>query len=174
MEKLNDLQSIHTYIRKNKKGIFSDIINQRKQLTYLKMLRDTPLAELEEKLNARRPVSNDDRLPLSDFLVSKLEREINQDSELKKVVESETYIWDINPKKVASLFNRIGLTIESAERKIKNQFIFSVQTNTVMARSAATTSISGMEDSVSVFQIKKEESKRDQFLKALREEFNKL
>lgn len=172
MENRNDLQNIHTYIRKNKEVIFSDIINHRKQVAYLKMLRCTPLNELEEKLNARQQVRNDDQLPLSDFLVSKLGTELNQDPEIKEVVECETYIWDINPKKIATLFHKIGLTIEAAERKIKNQYIFSTQSNTVMARSDVTTSLSTMDDSVSVFQIKKEESKRDQFLKALRDEFN--
>ncbi|MBV6717274.1 hypothetical protein [Paenibacillus chitinolyticus] len=174
MDKFNDLISLDRYIKHNKDDIFADLIAERNQINYLKSLIDMPLDQLEEKVYGEKNYElPEDRMPLCDLLQSKLGSEIEKDAELKEVVQCETYIWELSAKKVASLFNRIGLDVKTAEEKIKSQFIFSSRSNTVMARSHASTSIQEMEDSLTVFQIKKEENKRDQFLKALKEELNK-
>lgn len=103
--------------------------------------------------------------PLVDLIIDTQGVNFERDPELKEVVELKRYIWTIQVKKVRELFVTMKLNFEEAAEKIEDQYISPYQ---------LTNSEFEMSEEEEIYIIKKEETKRDLFLKALKEEFRKF
>lgn len=165
---------MQNFIRENRNELFQKEIEDTNFLIFFHSLNDMPIEDLERRIRKSPDELREDEedITLTDLLDRNLEN-MKVDQEIKKVIESKLYIWDVSPNKAAHVFHQIGLELEHAVEKIQNHCI-SERYSALPAIERSTGRINSREHSIDVYQFNKEINKRDLFLQELRKEFEKL
>ncbi|KRF01671.1 hypothetical protein ASG89_25235 [Paenibacillus sp. Soil766] len=172
--KLITIKKMQNFIKEHRTELFQKEIEDTNFLIFFQTLNDMPIEDIERRIRKLPDELEEDGedLTLTDLLDRNIEN-IKVDHEIKKVIESKLYIWDVSPNKIAHIFHQIGLELEKAVEKIQS-YCISERYSAPPAIELSTGRISYREHSIDVYQFNKEIKKRDSFLQELREEFIKL
>jgi hypothetical protein len=175
--KTSNIQQFHNYLKANSKVIFEREIEKRNIIDFAMSLNSKTVDHLTECSFSTtwketvRSGQYDEYMSFVDILILRLGEEIPTDDEIHMMFECKKYIWEYKPDLIARLLKRIGMELDEAITRIRNQYIHGGSIDhTVMARSH-NNSKQEKNESMEAFVIAKETSKRDTFLEQLRETY---
>lgn len=175
----NPLQELHNLLIKENEVIFSE---KKSEMDFFEFIMSLQEKETDELINMIGDSDFKDQLenygqdeysPIGEFLVYLAESnpDIENKPEYKLLTNEERPIWHLEPSKIAQFFKDLGIGFSELARRINNQYIFHSSLGTVMARADGKTNQNDFFDATLEFAQKKEEHKRETFIKVLEQHF---